>query len=130
MENQPCIQSNKKGVDNSYSEQDRKEENKLLLRLFRFIFISYVSQKSYMLPYFSKIFPLIVALNYIKSFLRVIAGNGDRFLLASCFGLPSLCLISEAVLQKCSVKKLFFKTWQKLQKNTCVRVSFLIRLQV
>ena len=33
----------------------------------------------------------------------------------------------EAVVQKCSVKKVFLKLLQNSQENTCVRVSFLIK---
>ena len=35
----------------------------------------------------------------------------------------------EAVVQRCSVKKLFLEISQNSQKNTCARVSFLIKLQ-
>ena len=41
----------------------------------------------------------------------------------------SLLADSEAVIQKCSVKKVFLKISQYLQENTCVRASFLIKLQ-
>ena len=37
---------------------------------------------------------------------------------------------SEAVVQRCSVKKVFLKFSQNLQKNTGARVSFLLKLQV
>ena len=36
---------------------------------------------------------------------------------------------TEAVAQKCSVKKVFLKILQNSQENTCARVSFLIKLQ-
>ena len=36
----------------------------------------------------------------------------------------------EAVVQRCSVKKVFFEISQNSQENTCARVSFLIELQV
>ena len=36
---------------------------------------------------------------------------------------------AEAVVRKCSVKKLFLKISQNSHENTCVRVSFLIKLQ-
>ena len=36
----------------------------------------------------------------------------------------------EAVVQRCSVKKVFLKISQNLQENTCTRVPFLIKLQV
>ena len=35
----------------------------------------------------------------------------------------------EAVVQRCSVKKVFLEISQNLQENTCVRVCFLIKLQ-
>ena len=35
----------------------------------------------------------------------------------------------EAVAQGCSVKKMFLEIFQNLRKNTCVRVSFSIKLQ-
>ena len=42
----------------------------------------------------------------------------------------NLCYIySEAVDQRCSIKKLFLKISENVQKNTCARVSFLIKLQ-
>ena len=34
----------------------------------------------------------------------------------------------EAVVQRCSVKKVFFEIAQNSQENTCARVSFLIKL--
>ena len=34
------------------------------------------------------------------------------------------CSSSEAVAQRCSVKKVLLETWQNSQENTCVRVSF------
>ena len=36
----------------------------------------------------------------------------------------------EAVVQRCSVKKVFLKISQNLQEKTCARVPFLIKLQV
>ena len=36
---------------------------------------------------------------------------------------------SEAVARRCSVKIMFLEIWQISQENTCVRVSFLIKLQ-
>ena len=37
--------------------------------------------------------------------------------------------LAEAVAQRCSVNKLFFKISQILQESTCARISFLIMLQ-
>ena len=39
-----------------------------------------------------------------------------------------LFLYAEAVLQRCSVKKVFLEISQDSQENTCVRVSFSIKL--
>ena len=36
---------------------------------------------------------------------------------------------SEPVVERCSVKKVFLKISQNSQKNTCARISFLIKLQ-
>ena len=36
---------------------------------------------------------------------------------------------TEAVVQRCSVKKLFLEISQNLRENNCARVSFLINLQ-
>ena len=38
-------------------------------------------------------------------------------------------VIREAVVQRCSVKKVFLEISQNSQENTCARVSFLIKLQ-
>ena len=40
-----------------------------------------------------------------------------------------LTLFIEAVVQRCSVRKVFSKISQNSQENTCARVSFLIKLQ-
>ena len=37
--------------------------------------------------------------------------------------------VTEAVVQRCSVKKVFLEISQNSQENTCARVSFLIKLQ-
>ena len=37
--------------------------------------------------------------------------------------------MAEAVVQSCSVKKVFLEISQKSKENTCARVSFLIKLQ-
>ena len=40
------------------------------------------------------------------------------------------CLaVTEAVSQRCSVKKVFLEISQNSQENTCASVSFLIKLQ-
>ena len=38
-------------------------------------------------------------------------------------------LRSEAVVRRCSIKKMFLKISKNSQENTCARVSFLIKLQ-
>ena len=40
-----------------------------------------------------------------------------------------LHLTSEAVIQRCSVKKVFLEISQNSQENICAGVSFLIKLQ-
>ena len=40
-----------------------------------------------------------------------------------------LCLKTQAVVHRCSVKKEFLEISQKSQENTCARISFLIKLQ-
>ena len=37
---------------------------------------------------------------------------------------------TEAVAQRCSLKKVFLEISQNSQENTCTRVSFLMKLQV
>ena len=36
---------------------------------------------------------------------------------------------TEAVVQSCSVKKVFLEISQNLQENACARISFLVKLQ-
>ena len=38
-------------------------------------------------------------------------------------------LVTEAVVRRCSVEKVFLEISQNSQENTCARVSFLIKLQ-
>ena len=42
---------------------------------------------------------------------------------------PSLVKFQEALVQRCSVKKVLLEISQNLQKKTCARVSFLIKFQ-
>ena len=42
---------------------------------------------------------------------------------------PSHHFITEVVVQRCSVKKVFLEISQNSQENTCARASFLIELQ-
>ena len=37
--------------------------------------------------------------------------------------------VSEAVVQRCSVKKVFLEISQNSQENTCVKICFLIKLK-
>ena len=41
--------------------------------------------------------------------------------------MPPFFFFSEAVAQRCSVKKVFLEISQNSQENTCARISFLIR---
>ena len=41
----------------------------------------------------------------------------------------SFFVVTEAVAQTCSVKKVLLEILQNSQENTCTRVSFLIKLQ-
>ena len=43
--------------------------------------------------------------------------------------LPCISILTEAVARRCSVKNVFLEISQNSQKNTCVRVSFSIKLQ-
>ena len=36
--------------------------------------------------------------------------------------------VTETVFRRCSLKNVFLKIWQNSQENTCVGVSFLIKL--
>ena len=41
-----------------------------------------------------------------------------------------MTVATEAVVRKCSVKKVFLEISQNSQENTCARASFLIKLKV
>ena len=43
--------------------------------------------------------------------------------------LTRIYIVTEAVVRKCSVKNMFLEISQNSQKNTCAKVSFLIKLQ-
>ena len=45
------------------------------------------------------------------------------------FYLKNTFLTAEAVVWRCSIKKVFLEISQNLQENTCARESFLIKLQ-
>ena len=42
---------------------------------------------------------------------------------------PKIGKFTEAVVRRCSVKKVFLKVSQNSQENSCARVSFLIKFQ-
>ena len=43
--------------------------------------------------------------------------------------LTRIYIVTEAVVRKCSIKNMFLEISQNSQKNTCAKVSFLIKLQ-
>ena len=47
----------------------------------------------------------------------------------ACYSLQNILKCSEAVAQRCSVKKVFLEILQNSQENTSARESFLIKLQ-
>ena len=63
------------------------------------------------------------ALKFIYSTLEYFVSNE-----VTCKQSPAT-LSSEAIVQKCSVNKIFLEISQNSQENTCNRVSFLIKLQ-
>ena len=68
---------------------------------------------------------LTVLPSYLVSFNQV------NFLAENCYyDCVKWELGTEAVVQRCSVKKVFLEISQNPQENTCARVSFLIKLQV
>ena len=69
------------------------------------------------------------AVNYHHKALHLACCSSPR----SAYGKVSLFAKKvqhkEAVIQRCPVRKVFLKISQNSQENTCVRVSFLIKLQ-
>ena len=67
----------------------------------------------------------------LKFSFSVPAVNATFFIIIVSFlGLSSLVLLlTEAVVRRCSLKKMFLEISQKPQENTCARASFLIKLQ-
>ena len=67
----------------------------------------------------------------LKFSFSVPAVNATFFIIIVSFlGLSSLVLLlTEAVVRRCSLKKMFLEISQKSQENTCARASFLIKLQ-
>ena len=67
----------------------------------------------------------------LKFSFSVPAVNATFFIIIVSFlGLSSLVLLlTEAVVRRCSLKKMFLDISQKSQENTCARASFLIKLQ-
>ena len=64
---------------------------------------------------------IFLSRHFMKSSFRVISWNVKYFY----FSIQH----SEAVVQMCSVKKVFLEISQNSHENTCTRVSFLIKLQ-
>ena len=54
----------------------------------------------------------------------------DKFFPGKVLYLSALKQRTEAVTQRCSLKKVFLEIVQNSQENTSVRVSFLMKLQV
>ena len=80
------------------------------------------------LDYFVNLFHVLYFANTMKVFKLVLClhmtdtkGIRDADLVCQC---------PEAVDQRCSVKKVSLRISQNSQENTCVRVSFLIKLQL
>ena len=63
----------------------------------------------------------------LRLFLRIV--NFRKFLILIISDNWVVMGKKEAVVWKCSIKKLFLKTSQNSKGNTCARVSFLIKLQ-
>ena len=55
--------------------------------------------------------------------------NVFHFMLKALSVLETFKFLTEAVVQRCSVKKVFLEIPQNSQKTTCARVSFLIKSQ-
>ena len=71
-------------------------------------------------------------MSFFKVFMQKQEGLTNREITCAVFVTPQfiyMCILSEAVAQRCSVKKVFLEISQKSQENTCARVSFLITLQ-
>ena len=68
----------------------------------------------------------------IAYFLRtpILKSISERLLQMSLNKFRTLPLSSEAVVRRCSVKKVFIEILENSRENTCARVSFLIKLQV
>ena len=60
----------------------------------------------------------MINLNVIITFMLQLFNNNRETMLHA-----------EAVVQSCSVKKVFLEISQNSQENTCARISFLIKLQ-
>ena len=56
----------------------------------------------------------------------VTASESNRYSFFYRKSFTKLSVLSEAVVQRCSVKKVFLNILQNLRENTCARVSFLI----
>ena len=68
-------------------------------------------------------------MSFFKVFMQKQEGLTNRELTCAVFVTPQfiyMCILSEAVAQRCSVKKVFLEISQNSQENTCARDSFLI----
>ena len=62
--------------------------------------------------------------------LRWLLLTYDVYNISDVSNLCTIIFCSEAVFRRCSVKTVFLKILQNSQENTCVRVYFLVNLQV
>ena len=78
---------------------------------------------------------LQVLRHFFLRFYVALLASCPRFALVRIFGIVLSVThlkktIPEAVVQRCSIKKMFLEISQNSQENTCARVYFLIKLQV
>ena len=83
------------------------------------------SQKSKISEISEKLFRVFLFPGFWNSDLKVLEKNFRDFRVSNFSTWPT-----EAVTQRCSVKKVFLEISQNGQENTCARVSFSIKLQI
>ena len=66
---------------------------------------------------------------YLSRFFYFTALKLRYLIPIECLNYPPFTYFTEAVAQRCSVKKVFLKISQNSQENTCARVCFLTKLQ-
>ena len=66
-----------------------------------------------------------MAISIIKPFLNIAVLKIGALCLQRTYNFIN----TEAVVQRCSLKKVFLENWQNSKVNTCATVSFLIKLQ-